>query len=66
MTELAELTGHSCTSEVARVARQANVKRLVLVHFNPLASDDDPIGLPAAQSIFPATQLGEDRMELEF
>lgn len=66
MTDLAELTGHSCTSEVAQVARNANVKRMVLVHFNPLATDADPIGLATAQKIFPATQLGEDRMELEF
>jgi ribonuclease BN (tRNA processing enzyme) len=66
MTDMAELTGHSCTSEVAHVARLAGVKRLVLVHINPLSPPEDPIGLAAAQRIFPATQLGEDRMEVEF
>ncbi|MEM9659042.1 MAG: MBL fold metallo-hydrolase, partial [Planctomycetota bacterium] len=39
--ERAELTGHSCVSEVARVAASANVGRLVLVHINPLLDDDD-------------------------
>jgi hypothetical protein len=38
---------------------------VVLVHLNPLAVEDDPIGLDAARSIFPATELGEDLMELE-
>jgi len=42
------------------------VGRLVLVHLNPLATGDDPIGLGVARAIFPATTLGEDRMELEF
>ncbi len=66
MAEFAELTGHSCTSDVAQVARKAGVGRLVLTHFNPLSLEDDPIGLETAQRIFPATQLGADRMELEF
>lgn len=64
--DFARLTGHSCTREVARVARQAGVGRLVLTHFNPLATENDPVGLSAAQTIFPATQLAEDRLELEF
>ncbi len=62
----ARRTGHSWTTAVARVARAAGVGRLVLVHLDPLATDDDPIGLDVARSIFPATQIGEDLMELEF
>ncbi|MBN2474513.1 MAG: MBL fold metallo-hydrolase [Pirellulales bacterium] len=62
----AQTTGHSCTSPVARVARKARVGRLVLVHLNPLSTEDDPIGLDAARAIFPATELGDDLMELEF
>ena len=64
--DLARLTGHSCVTPVAQVARVANVKRLVLVHLLPLSIEDDPIGLSAARVIFPNTLLGEDRMELEF
>jgi len=62
----AQKTGHSCTTPVAQVARAAQVGRLVLVHLNPLATEDDPIGLEVARAIFPATELGEDLMELEF
>ena len=62
----AEKTGHSHTTTVAEVARQAGVNRLVLVHFDPLSTGDDPIGLGTARAIFPNTILGEDRMELEF
>jgi ribonuclease Z len=62
----AEQTGHSHTTAVARVARQAGVGRLVLVHLNPLSLDADPIGLAVARAIFPHTEIGEDLMELEF
>jgi ribonuclease Z len=66
MCDLAELTGHSCTTPVAELAKVAGVKRLVLVHINPLAKEADPIGLPTARAIFPATELGVDLMEVEF
>ncbi len=62
----AELTGHSCISPVARVARAAGVGRMVLVHVNPLAANDDAVGLETARRIFPHTDLGTDRMEIEF
>jgi ribonuclease BN (tRNA processing enzyme) len=58
--------GHSHTTPVAQVAQRAGVKRLVLVHLNPLSTADDPIGLDVARAIFPNTILGEDRMALEF
>jgi ribonuclease BN (tRNA processing enzyme) len=64
--ERAGRTGHGHTTAVARVARQAGVGRLVLVHINPLATEDDPIGLDVARSIFPRTEIGEDLMELDF
>lgn len=59
-------TGHSCTSAVAAVAKAAGVKRLVLIHFNPLDTSDDPIELAAARAIFPDTEVGFDGMEVEF
>jgi len=64
--ELAEKTGHSYTSLVAQVALQAKVKRLLLLHFNPLAPAEDPIGLQAARRIFPNTDLATDYLEVEF
>ena len=64
--EWAKTTGHSCTTPVAQVARKADVKQLVLVHLNPLSSEDDPVGLDVARAIFPNTELGADLMEVEF
>ena len=40
--EWAAKTGHSHTTPVAQVATRAGVKRLVLVHLNPLSTADDP------------------------
>lgn len=62
----AKTTGHSHTSAVAEVAREAGVGQLVLVHINPLRTDDDPIGLDVARTVFPATEIGQDLMEIEF
>jgi len=64
--QLAERTGHSWTTAVARVARKAQVGRLVLVHLDPISSTLDPVNLAAAQAVFPNTILGTDRLELEF
>ena len=64
--EWAAKTGHSCATPVAEVARAAGVGRLVLVHVNPLATGEDPIGLGAARAVFPAAELGMDMMEIEF
>ena len=56
---------HSYTSAVARLAAQAQVGRLVLVHKNPLhwSLDDD---LEAARVIFPSIEIGMDGMEIDF
>lgn len=63
--EFAQKTGHSCLSPVLRLAAAAKVKRLVLIHFNPLDDSDDPVGLAGAREIFPSTLLGTDGMEVE-
>jgi ribonuclease BN (tRNA processing enzyme) len=62
----AKQTGHSSTTPVAEVARKAGVGRLLLVHLNPLSTEDDPVGLETARAVFPKTDLGEDLMEVEF
>jgi len=66
MEEMAKLTGHSCATPVAEAARGAGVKRLVLVHVNPLDDSDDPIGLPGIRDIFARAELAVDGMEIEF
>ena len=64
--EWAGVTGHSCTTPVATVAREAEVGRLILVHLDPGSNADDPVGIDVARAIFPATELGEDGMEIDF
>lgn len=65
LAQWARTTGHSWTSEVARVARAAEVGRLVLTHIDPELTGDDPIDLAIAQAIFPATEMGHDLQEIE-
>ena len=62
----ADLTGHSCLTPVVKAAAAAGVGRLVLVHINPMLKADEQIDLEAARKIFPNTEIGVDRMELEF
>jgi ribonuclease Z len=64
--DLAERTGHSSASQVAAVAKAANVGRLVILHVNPLEPGDDPVGLESMRAIFPRTEIGVDLMELDF
>ena len=66
LSDSAEPTGHSSTSEVARLAAAARVKRLLLTHLLPQVAEVDPVGLPDARAIFPATNLAEDEMVLDF
>jgi ribonuclease Z len=62
---VAEKTGHSCATPVAQVAQAAGVKRLILVHVNPLSLEDDPIGLGRVRDIFPNAEIGVDGMEVD-
>jgi ribonuclease BN (tRNA processing enzyme) len=64
--EMAEVTGHSCLSHVAKVAAAAEVGLLVLVHVNPQLDPESDPDLRPAQQIFQNTLLGADRMEIEF
>jgi ribonuclease BN (tRNA processing enzyme) len=63
--EMAALTGHSSTSAVAEVARDAGVGRLLLVHIDPRRTDDDPVGVRRARELFPNTDIAEDLMEID-
>ena len=64
--EQAELTGHSCLMPVVELAAAAEVKKLVLVHINPVYNEDECYDLAAARKIFPETSIGTDGMVLEF
>lgn len=64
--DLAKLTGHSCATPVAQVAKAAAVGRLLLVHIDPLSHADDPLGLDKMREIFPRTEIAEDRQQIDF
>lgn len=66
MAEWSQKTGHSNTTPVAELARDAHVGRLLLVHIDPQRPGDDPIDIKTAQAIFPNTQLAEDLLEIDF
>jgi ribonuclease BN (tRNA processing enzyme) len=65
LSEWAAKTGHSHTSPVAMLARDAGVKRMYLTHIDPQRSDDDPIDIAAARAIFPETYVAEDLLEVD-
>lgn len=62
---LATRTGHSCASNVARLAAEVHAGRLVIVHVDPTLDTDDPVGLPGMRAIFPHTEIGVDGMRIE-
>jgi len=64
--EWAQKTGHSHTTPVAELARDAGAGQLVLIHIDPRFTEADPIDLKRARSIFPRTELTEDLMVVEF
>ena len=63
--ERAELTGHSCLTPVAEVARAADAGRVFLVHINPLATDDPPLDLESVASIYANIQISSDQQVIE-
>jgi ribonuclease BN (tRNA processing enzyme) len=64
--EQAELTGHSCLMPVVELAAAAQVKKLVLVHINPIYPEDECYDLAAARKVFAETSIGTDELEINF
>jgi len=64
--ELAIKTGHSWLSPVLAVARAAAAKRTLLVHVNPLAETDDPVGLDLITDPGLAVSVAYDLQQIEF
>jgi ribonuclease BN (tRNA processing enzyme) len=50
---------HSAGGDAGRIAREAGVERLVLIHVNPLQEDDSMLAASAAPE-FPAVEVGMD------
>jgi ribonuclease BN (tRNA processing enzyme) len=54
---------HTASGEAGRIAREAGVRRLVLIHVNPLLRSDEELAL-AARAEFPDTSVGQDLVPL--
>jgi ribonuclease Z len=55
--------GHTAAGEAARLAAEAEVEQLVLIHVNPEHDDDEAL-LTAARARFSATDVGVDGFEV--
>lgn len=64
--DIARQIGHSHITPVARLAAEAGVGRLVLVHLSPFRPEACEPDLDRAHSIFPGTEVAFDGMEIEF
>lgn len=60
----AELTGHSCVSDVGKVAVACHAQQLLLIHIDPLIESDDEL-LTAARKVFPNTEIATDGLSLD-
>jgi ribonuclease Z len=58
-------TDHSTAREAARVARDANARRLILTHISPRYGVDPTVLEREARAIFPGATVARDGMELE-
>ena len=63
--ERAVETGHSTAREAATVARDADVRRLILTHFSARYSRDPGELVTQAQSVFAPTVAARDGLEIE-
>jgi len=64
--EWAAKTGHSHTTPVAQLARDAHVGKLILVHTDPQREQADPIGIETARALHAETIIAEDGLEAAF
>lgn len=63
LREKAREHGHSTSLEAARIAREADVKRLLITHFSARYTRVDSL-LEEARSVFPNTEAAQDLEEL--
>jgi ribonuclease BN (tRNA processing enzyme) len=57
-----ECRGHTSAADAAGIAAAAGVERLVLIHLNPFADEEEL--LRQARRVFPETEIGRDGMIL--
>jgi ribonuclease BN (tRNA processing enzyme) len=65
LQKVATLTGHCSSSDVAKVAREAQPQQLLLMHFNPMVDGDPALEDNLAQE-FPHAVFSHDKQIIEF
>lgn len=66
LIDQAQKKKHMTASQAATIARDANVKRMCMIHYSPRYTDKElPKLLEQAKKIFPAAELSKDRMHIE-
>ena len=57
---------HMTATQAATIAKEANVKRMCMIHYSPRYTDKElHILLEEAQKIWPKTELSKDRMQID-
>ena len=57
---------HMTAKQAAHIAKEANVKRMCLIHYSPRYTDRELEKLlNEAQSVWPKAELSRDRMHIE-
>ena len=57
---------HMTASQAATIARDAQVRRMCMIHYSPRYTDRDLEKLlEQARAVWPATELSRDRMQIE-
>ena len=57
---------HMTASQAATIAKEANVKRMCLIHYSPRYTDKElHILLEEAQAVWPNAELSKDRMQID-
>ncbi len=64
-SDWANQTGHTHSTALATLAKEAQVGRLIIVHTDPLDKTGDPIGIEEMRAIFPDIVIAEDKTSLE-
>ena len=57
---------HMTATQAAKIAKDADVKRMCLIHYSPRYTDKElHILLEEAQKVWPKAELSRDRMQIE-